>query len=128
VYALKDILNELSINSRVVDVIYSNDLNSHTVLEVYNHEINRWQMHDPDNNSVLKDKNNNRLSEINILTKSNNGIFNQQIIAVLIRETYDGKQNSLFYNPDLFKMNTEISNKYNNPAIFLMTEEDQLDN
>jgi len=124
VYAMKDILIELNIQSRVVDVIYSNDLNSHTVLEVYNHEINRWQMHDPDNNSVLKDKNNNRLSAMNILTKSNDGIFNKQIIAVLIRESYDGKQNSLFYNPDLFKMNTEILNRYNNPAVFLMTKDE----
>jgi len=125
VYAMKDILIELNIQSRVVDVIYSNDLKSHTVLEVYNHEINRWQIHDPDNNSVLKDKYNNRLSAVNVLTKSNVGVFNKQIIAVLIREAYDGKQNSLFYNPDLFKMNTDISNKYNSPAVFLMTKDDQ---
>jgi hypothetical protein len=133
VYAMKDILGELNIQSRVVDVMYNDGLNSHTVLEVFNHEIHRWQTHDPDNNSVFLDKSENRLSAINILTRINNGVFNRQIVAVVVRETYDGKQNSLFYNPERFtlkktlikyqhRLNIEISEKYNEPAIFLLTE------
>jgi hypothetical protein len=133
VYAMKDILNELNIQSRVIDVIYNDGFNSHTVLEVFNHDTHRWQTHDPDNNRVFLDKNHSRLSGINILTKINNGIFNKQIVAVIVRETYDGKQNSLFYNPNRFqftknlveyqkKLNTEISAKYNEPAIFVLTD------
>ena len=133
VYAMKDILNELNIESRVIDVIYNDGLNSHTVLEVFNYEVHRWQTHDPDNNRIFLDKNDNRLSAIDILTRINNGIFHKQVVAVVVRETYDGKQNSLFYNPSRFtlketlikyqqKLNIEISAKYNKPAIFLLTE------
>ena len=135
-YAMKDILSELNIQSRVVDVIYNDGLKSHTVLEVYNQERYQWQTHDPDNNALFLDKNNNRLSSINILTRSNSGIFNKQPVAVIIRESYDGKQNSLFYNPKRFilkekleefqqGLNTVISKKYNKPTIFLLTDETQ---
>ena len=136
VYAMKDILNELNIQSRVIDVIYNDGINSHTVLEVFNHENHRWQTHDPDNNSIFIDKNDNRLSAIKLLTKESKDDINKGLVAVIVRETYDGKQNTLFYNPNRFKLsenlvkyqeklNSEISEKYNKPAIFVVTDQVQ---
>ncbi len=144
-YAMKDLLSELKIKSRIVDVFQDEELNSHTFLEVYNSNTDKWHIQDPDFNVIYVNKNARRLSALDLLTKADEKVsylgvelekmtsnlkdLHTLFEAVLIRGTYDGTRNVLFYIPEKFdlkkgklldnkKVYDVINEKYYKPLIF----------
>ena len=57
-YLMKEILDRLGFNSRIIDILEVNKGNpqSHTLLEYYDNELSKWIMQDPDFNVFYKSK------------------------------------------------------------------------
>lgn len=77
-YAMKEIVDALGIESRIIDIFAINDksIRSHTLLEVFDRQQQRWIMQDPDFNVYYILQSNARvLSALEMLSEDKNTVL-----------------------------------------------------